>query len=32
MSVCDISTTWKEKTPYTSIVDYNLKVKNELSL
>ena len=29
-SVCDISTTWKEKTPRISIVDYNMDVKNEI--
>lgn len=29
VSVCDISTTWKEKTPRLSIVDYDMDVKSE---
>ena len=29
ISVCDISTTWKEKSPRKSIVDYDMDVKNE---
>ncbi len=29
ISVCDISTTWREKTPRVGIVDYDMDVKNE---
>lgn len=29
VSVCDISTTWKEKTPRISITDYDMDVKKE---
>ncbi len=29
ISVCDISTTWKEKTNRISIVDYDMDVKKE---
>lgn len=30
VSVCDISTSWTEKTPRTSIVDYDMDVKSEV--
>ena len=30
ISVCDISTTWREKTPRISIVDYDMDVKAEV--